>query len=103
MFQRGERLRVEPMLVETRRGVGLRPDGGEILVGRCPPGRVEGHAELWQTKRCPVVDQFPRAGNGRDQVIEETRLSDAEPPPRFLPRQSRSQRLGGVEATQVLA
>ena len=103
MFQRGESLRVESMLVGPGWGVGLRPDGGEILVGRRAPGRVESHAELWQAEGRAVVDQLPGTGNGRDQVVEEARLGDAEPAPRLLPRQSRSQWLRCVVASQHVA
>src|SRR4051794_33804977 len=87
MFQRGERLRIEPVLVGTGRSVRLRPNGGEIVVGRSTPDRVKRHAELWQAKRCAVVDQLPSAGDGCDQVVEESRLGDVQPAPGFLPRQ----------------
>src|SRR5215212_2636739 len=57
IFQRGEGFWVEPMLMGTGRGVRLRPDRRQILVGRRAPGRVECHAERWQAEGCPVVDQ----------------------------------------------
>ena len=65
------------MVVGTGWGVGLRPDGGEILVGRRAPGRVESHAELRQTEGRAVVDQLP--GTGKVAIRSSKRRGWAMP------------------------